>query len=263
VFGFLPAAIGSLAAAAWLKVATALGAADVHAYRSMLWFYAVGGLALQLIYTRLSVGFDAPATSAASGRRTLRLHRSRWIVVQLSALQAMDAFAGSFIVQSLLAYWFYVRFGVGVETLGPLFFGTNLLSALSFLVASRVAEKVGLLNTMVFTHLPSNVLLLLVPLMPSFPLAALVLLARHVLSQMDVPTRQAYTMALVVADERAAAAGFTSSARALAQSLGPLCSGAVFRTAAMGLPFFLAGGLKILYDLLLYFRFRSIDVSSE
>ena len=148
----------------------------------------------------------------------------------------------------------------GPEALGALFFGTSLLSALSFLVATRVAERVGLLNTMVFTHLPSNVLLLAVPFMPSFATAAAVLLARHVLSQMDVPTRQAYTMALVAPEERPAAAGLTASARALAQACAPVVSGLTMAAAATPLPFLLAGGLKIVYDLSLFFRFRSVPL---
>jgi MFS family permease len=161
-----------------------------------------------------------------------------------------------------LAYWFHVRFHVGAELLGPLFFGTNLLSALSFLAASRVADRVGLLNTMVFTHLPSNLLLLIVPLMPSFRSAALVLLARHMLSQMDVPTRQAYTMGLVLPSERPATAGLTAGSRALAQSLAPALSGVAMATAVMGTPFFVAGGLKIVYDLTLYARFRGVPLRS-
>jgi MFS family permease len=156
-----------------------------------------------------------------------------------------------------------LRYGVGPEVLGPLFFGTNLLSAVSFLVAARVADRFGLLNTMVFTHLPSNLLLALVPLLPSLPLAAATLLARHLLSQMDVPTRQAYMMALVAPDERSAAAGFTTSARAMAQAVAPVFSGLTMARAAMGLPFFLAGGLKIAYDLALYFRFRGVSLPEE
>ena len=201
-------------------------------------------------------GARRPATSP--GR--LGLRRSRGPVLQLAGLQAVDALAGGFIMQSLLAYWFHVRFGAGPEALGALFFGTSLLSALSFLVATRVAERVGLLNTMVFTHLPSNVLLLAVPFMPSFATAAAVLLARHVLSQMDVPTRQAYTMALVAPEERPAAAGLTASARALAQACAPVVSGLTMAAAATPVPFLLAGGLKIVYDLSLFFRFRSVPL---
>ncbi|MFI5184979.1 MAG: MFS transporter, partial [Vicinamibacteria bacterium] len=261
VFGFLPAALGSLAAGAWLGTASFLGLGDLTAYRCMLWAYAAAGLVLALIYARLARsrkgGAEEPRVVAAPASP---LHRSRRIVLELSALQGLDALAGGFIMQSLLAYWFHVRFGVGVETLGMLFFGTNLLSAVSFLVASRVADRIGLLNTMVFTHLPSNVLLLMVPLMPSFPVAAAVLLARHVLSQMDVPTRQAYTMALVAPEERPAAAGFTTSVRAIAQSCAPALSGLALKTAGSGIPFAIAGGLKIVYDLGLYARFRGVPL---
>ncbi len=184
-------------------------------------------------------------------------------MLPLAGLQALDAFGGGFVMQSLLAYWFHLRFGVGAEALGALLFGTSLLSALSFLVATRVAERVGLLNTMVFTHLPSNVLLLLVPFTPTFGAAAAVLLARHLLSQMDVPTRQAYTMALVAPGERPAAAGLTAGVRALAQATAPLASGAAMATAATPLPFLLAGGLKIVYDLSLFFRFRRVPLAGD
>jgi hypothetical protein len=217
------------------------------------------GVLLTLLYTRLAHLEPARAEARASPGR-LGLGRSRGAVLQLAGLQAVDALAGGFIMQSLLAYWFHLRFGAGPEALGALFFGTSLLSALSFLVATRVAERVGLLNTMVFTHLPSNVLLLAVPFMPSFVTSAAVLLARHVLSQMDVPTRQAYTMALVAPEERPAAAGLTASARALAQACAPVVSGLTMAAAATPLPFLLAGGLKIVYDLSLFFRFRSVPL---
>ena len=142
-------------------------------------------------------------------------------------------------------------------------FGTNVLSAISFFVAAWVAGRIGLLNTMVFSHLPSNVLLCLVPLAPSLPVAAALLLTRHLLSQMDVPTRQAYTVALVAPDERPAAAGFIVSARGIAQAIAPVISGLALSRAAIGLPFFLAGGLKIAYDLALYFRFRNVKLPGE
>ena len=258
VAGFLPAALGSLAAAGWLGTARLLGMEELAAFRALLWCYAVSGGMLALIYRQLSPAAETTAPPPPSAR--MGLHRSRRVVFELAGLQAVDSLAGGFIVQSLLVYWFHVRFGVGPERLGPLFFGTNLMSAVSFLVAARVANRIGLLNTMVFSHLPSNVLLCLVPLAPSFPLAAALLLARHVLSQMDVPTRQAYTMALVAPDERPAAAGFTTSARGIAQAVAPVISGLALNRAATGLPFFLAGGLKIAYDLALYFRFRNVKL---
>jgi predicted MFS family arabinose efflux permease len=183
-------------------------------------------------------------------------------VLELSGLQALDALAGGFIIQALLAYWFRVRFGASPEAIGALFFGTSLLSAVSFLAATWIAERVGLLNTMVFTHLPSNVLLLLVPFMPSFAAAAAALLARHLLSQMDVPARQAYTVALVAPEERPAASGFTASVRALAQACAPALSGLTM-AAATPAPFLLAGGLKIAYDLALFFRFRHVPLRGD
>ena len=261
VAGYIPAALGSLAAAAWLKAAAMAGMEELTAFRALLWCYAACGIALALLYQRLSPAVEASAPALPAAR--MGLHRSRRIVFELAGLQALDSLAGGFIVQSLLVYWFHLRFGVGPGALGPLFFGTNLFSAVSFLVAARVADRVGLLNTMVFSHLPSNVLLCLVPLAPSFPLAAIFLLARHLLSQMDVPTRQAYTMALVAPDERPAAAGFTTSARGLAQAVAPVMSGLALQRAASGLPFFLAGGLKIAYDLALYFRFRNVKLPDK
>ena len=261
VCAFLPAAAGAGGAGATLGWALRCGVDEAAAHRGMLLAYASVGVLLTLLYLRLAWlerarGPEARPTSP--GR--FGLARSRGPVLQLAGLQAVDALAGGFIMQSLLAYWFHVRFGAGPEALGALFFGTSLLSALSFLVATRVAERVGLLNTMVFTHLPSNVLLLAVPFMPSFGGAAAVLLARHVLSQMDVPTRQAYTMALVAPEERPAAAGLTASARALAQACAPVVSGLTMAAAATPLPFLLAGGLKIVYDLSLFFRFRSVPL---
>jgi hypothetical protein len=265
VFAFLPAALGSLGAGLWLEAARLLGLDDLAAYRCMLWAYSAAGVLLTLLYVRLSRSRrNGGAALRAEGPKPRGgLHRSRRVVFELAALQGLDALAGGFIIQGLLAYWFHLRFGVGAEVLGPLFFGTSLLSALSFLAASRLADRVGLLNTMVFTHLPSNLLLLAVPLMPTFPLAAAVLLARHVLSQMDVPARQAYTVALVAPEERPAAAGFTTSVRALAQSVAPALSGSAMATAATGLPFFLAGGLKIVYDLSLYARFRKVSLRND
>lgn len=259
VIGYVPSALGVLGAGAWVKAAAARGWPEAAAYQGTLWVFVAGASALAILYTRLPASLDAAGPApAAAARPWLGLHRSRGPVLQLAALQALDSFGGGFVVQSLLVYWFHLRFGIGPEALAPVFFGTNLLSALSFPLAARVAGRVGLLNTMVFTHLPSNVLLMLVPLAPSLPAAAALLFARHLLAQMDVPTRQAYAMALVAPDERAAAAGFTASARSLAQALAPALSGVALARAASGLPFYVAGGLKIVYDLILYFRFRRL-----
>jgi MFS family permease len=178
------------------------------------------------------------------------------VVERLASLFALDAFAGGFVVQAFVAYWFMLRFGAGPQTVGPLLFGANLLAAGSYLFADRIAARIGLLRTMVFTHLPSNVLLCLVPLMPTFPLAAAVLLARYALSQMDVPTRQAYTISLVPPHERARAAGLTAAVRPAAASVAPVLTGVAFQLAALGVPFLLAGAIKIVYDLTLLATFR-------
>jgi len=259
------AAAGSAASGLVLGWAVRSGTPELEAQRAMLLAYAAAGVVLTGLYIRLASRHvtrhaprEAPAPRAVTG--SLGLGRSRRMVLQLAALQGLDALAGGFIMQSLVAYWLHLRFGASPEAIGALFFGTNLLSAVSFLVAARVAERIGLLNTMVFTHLPSNVMLLAVPFMPSFASVSAMLLARHLLSQMDVPTRQAYTMALVAPEERAAAAGLTVSVRALAQATAPVFAGATMAAAATPLPFLLAGGLKIVYDLLLFFRFRAVPL---
>jgi len=196
--------------------------------------------------------------------RLFGIHKSRHVVVKLSGLFALDAFAGGFVLQSFAAYWFYLRFGVNPATLGVIFFWANILSGVSALLASRLAARFGLIRTMVVTHLPSNILLLLVPLMPNLPLAVMVLLARFSISQMDVPTRQSYTMAVVSAEERSAAAGITGVARTTGAAISPLFVGFLFaRPALINVPFFIGGTLKIIYDLLLYREFISLPPPEE
>jgi MFS family permease len=257
--GYLAVAIGALAAGGVPPALQAAGWSPLSAQRALIWAFAATGLVLAGLYVGLSPSIEARAPRTER-LRAPGLHQSRGIVIRLSVLFGLDALAGGLVVQSLIAYWFRERFGVPLEWLGLLFFGTNLLSAVSGLVAARLADRFGLLPIMVFAHLPSNVLLALVPLMPSWPLAALVLLARHALSQMDVPTRQAYTMALVAPDERAAAAGLTNAVRPAASSIAPLISGVALQAAASGLPFVLAGGLKIVYDSMLWLAFRRVPM---
>ena len=158
---------------------------------------------------------------AARARTHPALHRSRGVVLRLSALFALDSFAGGFVMQGILAWWFHVRFGVAEGALGAVFFATNVLGAVSALLAVRIAARIGLVNTMVFTHIPANLLLVLVPLMPSLPLAVLVWLLRSSISQMDVPTRQSYVLAVVDPDERSAAGGVTNVARSIGAALAP------------------------------------------
>jgi MFS family permease len=192
------------------------------------------------------------------------LHQSRRVVFGLAGLFMVDAFGGGFVVQSILAYWFNLRFGVPPALLGTIFFGANLLAGLSALSAAHVAKRLGLINTMVVTHLPSNLMLMLVPLMPNLPLAIGLLLLRYSISQMDVPTRQSYTMAVVSPDERSAAAGVTGVARTIGAALSPLLAGPLMSNpATLGLVFLIAGVLKIGYDLALYFNFRTVRPPEE
>jgi MFS family permease len=190
--------------------------------------------------------------------------RSRGVIAKLSTLFALDSFAGGFVVQSFAAYWFYLRFGVKPATLGAIFFWANVFAGISALLASKLAARIGLVRTMVFTHLPSNVLLLLVPLMPTLSLAIAFLLARFSISQMDVPARQSYTMAVVPPEERSAAGGITGVARTTGAAISPLFAGFLFsRPSLISVPFFLAGGLKIIYDFLLYYSFRKVRPPEE
>jgi hypothetical protein len=170
----------------------------------------------------------------------------------LSALFALDALGGGFIVQPVVAYWLHVRFGAGANVLGPSFAAIAVAQAASFEVAPLIAMRIGLVRTMVFTHLPSNVLLLLVPFSPSLPIATALLIVRYSISQMDVPTRQAYVVSIVPPAERAGALALTGSVRGVAQAIGPVLAGIAIQAAAFGVPFFAGGGLKIAYDVSLY-----------
>jgi MFS family permease len=190
------------------------------------------------------------------------LQRSRHSVVRLSALFALDSFAGGFVIQSFIAYWFARRFDASLELLGVVFFGVGLFQSLSFMLATRLAERIGLLNTMVFTHLPSNILLAAIPLAPSLPVAVALLLGRFGLSQMDVPTRQAYVVALVDPEERTAAAAYTNSARYAVRPLGPLLAG-FSQQLALGVPFVIGGGVKAIYDLVLWRWFKTVPLGPE
>ena len=270
--GAIATAIGELAAGFVTQTLQRTTMSPQASYRAVVLVYAVAGAALAGLFLRLTPAAEASSAQPLSPRPTrvrplqfgVGIGRSRGIVLRLSALFALDSFGGGFVIQSLAAYWFYLRFGVEPRTLGALFFGANVLAGFSALVASRIANRIGLLNTMVVTHLPSNVLLILVPLMPTLPLAAAVLLARFSISQMDVPTRQSYTMAVVSPEERSAAAGITGVARTTGAALSPMIAGVLFaHPTLINVPFYLAGGLKIAYDLILYRAFRATRPPEE
>jgi MFS family permease len=261
--GSFATAVGALCGGGLAQAMQSAGFTPLTSYRAVVAGYATLGLALGILFTRLSPNVEAPRTGQTPAS-LLGLHRSRKVVIRLSALFSLDAFAGGFVIQSIVAYWFHVRFGVEPGVLGGIFFAANILAGISALSAARIAAKIGLINTMVFTHIPSNVLLMLVPLMPNLPLAIIVLLLRFSISQMDVPTRQSYTMAVVSPDERSAAAGVTGIARTTGAALSPVFTGPLLASPALlSVPFFLAGGLKIVYDLLLYRRFHAARPPEE
>ncbi len=265
--GYLASAMGALAVGWWVGAANHAGWTDLAAFRAVLFAYAGIGVVLGLIASRLSVGIEAPALAprpSGAVRSLLGLHESRGLVLRLSALFALDSFGGGFVLQSFVAWWFQQRFGADEAVLGLLFFGTNVFSGLSGLAAVPLARRIGLIATMVWTHLPSNLLLMLVPFMPTLPWACVVLLARHLLSQMDVPTRQSYINAVVPAVERAAANGVTSTAKQLGTAIGPVVAGVLFgAAAATALPFLVCGFLKSTYDLLLWRAFRKTKPPEE
>jgi MFS family permease len=253
-------AFGSLAAGS-VAFFAARGLSGADAYRPLFWLYAAIGLANLAIFLTLS---DKVESAQVEGRRRfIGIHRSGGTVLRLSLLFGLDAFAGGFVVLSIVSYWFILRWDLPIADLAVIFFWVGILSGLSLLAAGWLAQRIGLLNTMVFTHLPSNVLLMLVPLMPSAGLAVALFLARMSISQMDVPTRQSYSMAVVDADERTATAGITNVARTTAAAISPTVSGLAFAASALSLPFFLAGGLKILYDGLVWLTFRNVHPPEE
>jgi len=266
--GSLATALGALGAG-YLTSALQGTTDPVDSYRAVVLSYAALGAVLAAMFGFVSSAIEARPVPRRDGDQSMfarfsGLHRSRRVILKLAGLFAIDSFGGGFVVQSFAAYWFYLRFGVDPKTLGTLFFAANVFAGFSALAASRLAARIGLLNTMVVTHLPSNVLLMLIPVMPTLPLATLMLLLRFSISQMDVPTRQSYTMAVVGADERSAASGITGVARTTGAALSPLFAGLLFaRPSLINVPFFIAGTLKIVYDLLVYRAFRSITPPEE
>jgi len=264
LIGSFSTATGALCGGGLAQVLQSSGAAPVNSYRAVVVGYSLIGVILGLLFSRLSPLIEAAAGDIQAAAKRLGLHRSRRVVLKLAALFSLDAFAGGFIVQAIVAYWFHARFGVQPGVLGAIFFAANVLAGISALSAAWVASRIGLVNTMVFTHIPSNLLLMLVPLMPTLPLAIAVLLFRFSISQMDVPTRQSYTMAVVEPDERSAAAGLSGIARTTGASLAPVITGPLLANSALlSLPFFLAGSLKIVYDLTLYRSFRGLKPPEE
>jgi MFS family permease len=258
LMGALLGATGSLASALPPAIAGVTGMVSANVIRLMFIFYALIAGAAGLIYRGL------PKTlSAAAPQQKAPLHESKRMVYTLAALFSLDAFGGGFVVQSMLALWLHQRFDTSMATAGVVFFWMGVLTAASYLVAVRIAGRFGLLNTMVFTHIPSSVCLILLPFAPSLGYAIVLLSLRSALSQMDVPTRTSYVMAIVTPEERPAAASITSVPRSLAAAISPFLSGYLLGMSTFGWPLIVGGGVKVAYDMLLLAKFRKIRPPEE
>jgi MFS family permease len=262
VLGALCAALGALAAGVPDALGARLGLPRVDLLRGMFLLYAALGLAVWVLYRRLPAP-PAPAPAGPATPGSAALGPSRGVVLRLALLFSVDSFASGLIVNALLSLWLLQRFGLSLAQAGLFFFWAGLLSGASQLAAPAVARRIGLLNTMVFTHLPANLCLVLAALAPGLPLALALLLVRSALSQMDVPPRAAYVMSVVTPAERAAAASFTTVPRALAAALSPALSGAWFAAGWLALPLLACGGLKIAYDLVLWRAFRRQQLQGD
>ena len=257
--GSIASATGALCAGLPELIATSGGVPERRALQAVFLLYAVVGAIVLLLYARLPRAV-APHTDS---RGPQPLGRSRRIVLTLAALFSLDSFAGGFVVQSLLALWLFERFGLSLAATGAIFFWTGILAGFSYFAAVRISERIGLIRTMVFTHVPANLCLILVAFAPSLSIAVALLLIRSALSQMDVPTRTSYVMAVVTPGERAAAASVTAVPRSLAAAASPIMAGSLLATSGFGWPLVICGGLKILYDLLLLAMFRNLRPPEE
>ncbi|MBI4639057.1 MAG: MFS transporter [Candidatus Tectomicrobia bacterium] len=263
--GSFATALGSFSGGSLAQALQRSGLTPLDSYRVIVVGYALMGLGLGLLFARLSPAIEASVTSSPRTRQSqFGLHRSRRVVFKLASLISLDSFGGGFIMQSILAYWLYLQFDVEPAVLGGIFFGSSILAGCSALLAARIADRIGLIHTMVYTHIPANILTILLPLMPNLPLVIIVILLRSIVAQMDVPTRQSYTMAVVDPDERSAAAGVTNIASKTGSSLSPVMAGSLLSNPMLvSMPFFIGGCLKIGYDLLLLWNFRAIKPPEE
>jgi MFS family permease len=239
------------------------GLSQIESIKGLFILYTLLGLFVIIIYIMLSRDIEVKQEAKRTIKQTLS-PRSKQIVAKLSTLFAVDSFAGGFVIQSVMSLWFFTRFGADLAALSYIFSAANVITALSYIAAAKIADRIGLVNTMVFTHLPSNILLILVAFAPSLQLAVILYLIRMTMSQMDVPTRQSYIVAIVSEDERTAASGLTNVSRNIAQTISPSLFGYIFQSSlSLAAPFVLGGVIKIIYDLVLYFNFRNIKPKDE
>jgi MFS family permease len=236
---------------------------QVESIRPLFSLYSILGILVTITYCMISKDIEIEPKMKRPVIQTLSAG-SKQIVVKLSALFAIDSFAGGFVIQSIVSLWFFTRFGADLNSLSYIFSAAGVLTALSYIAAAKIADKIGLVNTMVFTHIPSNILLIFVAFAPNLELAIALYLARMTLSQMDVPTRQSYIVAVVGDEERTSAAGITNVSRNIAQAVSPSLTGYLLQSfLSLAAPFVVGGVLKIIYDLVLYFSFRNIKPDEE
>ena len=259
VAGAFAGALGALASGLPVTVAGHFDWNRLDALRSGFVAYSLVAMTAAIVYRALSGAVEADAPSQAAAP----LAKSRKIVLQLSALFSLDSFGGGFVIQSLLALWLFRRFNLSIAAAGSFFFVAGLLGAISQLASSWLAQRIGRINTMVFTHIPANIFVIVAALMPNLHLALMFLLFRFALSSMDVPARQSFVMAVVPPEERAAAASVTNVPRSLAGAMAPLPAGAMLDYSLFGWPLICAGALKIIYDLLLLAQFRAVKPEDE
>ncbi|HEX6560435.1 MAG TPA: MFS transporter [Nitrososphaera sp.] len=239
------------------------GLNQVESIKPLFLLYSLLGIVVLAIYMSLSKKVESTTNESLAAKKQMTLSpASKKIVGKLSGLFAVDAFAGGFVIQSIVSFWFYTKFGADLAALSLIFSAAGALTALSFLAAAKIADRIGLINTMVFTHIPSNVFLILVGFAPSLPLAIAFYLTRMALSQMDVPTRQSYIVSVVAEEERTPAAGITNISRNISQAVSPSLTGYILQALpALAAPFVFGGALKIAYDIALYLNFRNIKPS--
>ncbi len=256
-------ALGAFMAAVPLLMSRWLGLDMLVSYRVTFIVYALVNVASATAYGALTVEIEAPTQVAHKPQKARLSPQSRTVITRMAALFGMDSLGGGFLTDALLAYWFFHRFGLTESSLGVLFGVGNILNSFSYLVAARLAERIGLLKTMVFTHIPSSLLLMAVPLASSSRAAILFYLAWESLVEMDVPTRQSYIMAVVEPSERTFASGITNLARNVTRSISPSFAGLLMQKVALAMPLFLGGTIKIAYDVLLYSAFRRLKPPEE
>lgn len=242
-----------------------MGFGQIESFKPLFLLYVVAGITVAVLYLFLSPKIEVPANGGQHPKpfTSALSPKSRQIVIKLSSLFALDSFAGGFVIQSIVSFWFFTKFGVDLATISLILSVAGVLTAISYLFAAKLADRIGLINTMVFTHIPSNILMILVAIAPTFPLAIGLYLARMSLAQMDVPTRQAYIVGVVEETERTATAGITNTARNVSQAISPSIAGMLIQSLWLSAPFVIGGALKIAYDIGIFVNFRKIKPDDE